>query len=984
MAKDNDGLLISAGLDISQTLVNIQKDIQKLNIELKNDKNARARIVGELNLAETTRLINANLETVSKGLKLDIGNVNIGNAANSLTSNLGNAAGAAKDISSSLNNINNEANNANISAKALGRTLADIDERFVKPVKPVLDPDGIINAEKTIERFENKFKSLGSVNVKAIYNDNASADSLAKIEVAVKSTTGEIRNLTFELDKAAQKFEYISSTYSDKGMFKNTSKNSTLQSTLDFLNRIEQRMQTINSRTLNQANPLKEGTEYYSNYNRQLQITAQRIDEITSKNRILSDEQKREIGMMVSYLQNYAKEQQKLAYPPMISSTDVGAQIQIATANLEKLKTQWSGQGVLIDSVQKRIDGLFAALSGIGDTEGLKKFHTDLAILKNDVSSISAMNEYLSKGLNEIRRLGSNSVFKKNSGNADVQASITKLNELQEKYRQFQQALSTAKSPEEIQKIGAALTQIKPQFDSVISSAKNLQASLKDTNGAEKHAQKLRVLISQIEQFMAANTKAMRSNKTLGSGNTVAVELNNMLTALRANADPEKYQEIAANFRVVRNEVKMLGIEGKTMWGTFVSGLKKFGNWFGVSTLFMRVAREIRGLFTDVAELDTALVDLRKTFKGTDAELKQFYYDANDVAKQLGVTTKEVIEQASAWSRLGFSSEKSVKEMAKYSSMFASISPDMDTDAATNGLVSIIKAYDIEVDDVLDGILSKINSIGNTAATSNGEIVNMLLRSSSAMKEANNTLEETIALETAAVEITRDAESVGTAYKTLSMRLRGYDEEVEAYTNDVEELSGDIADLTKTAKTPGGISLFTDAAKTEFKSTYQLLKEISVIYDELDDKTQAQLLEVMAGKRQGQIVAATLKNFSAAEKALETMAGSQGSALAEMEVIMDSVDYKANEFKETLVGIAQDSITQDFLKTMIESGTKLLETISDAAPVLNTLLSLFGGVTKAAAGLVDTIGLLPSIMAGLSLKNIGEIYRKHAYPCIAA
>lgn len=188
--------------------------------------------------------------------------------------------------------------------------------------------------------------------------------------------------------------------------------------------------------------------------------------------------------------------------------------------------------------------------------------------------------------------------------------------------------------------------------------------------------------------------------------------------------------------------------------------------------------------------------------------------------------------------------------MAKYSSMFASISPGMNVDTATDGLVSVMKAFDIgndNPDDVLDGIMSKINIIGNTAATSNAEIVNMLTRSSSAMKEANNTLEETIALETAAVEITRDDASVGTAFKTVAMRIRGYDEETEEFIGNVEELSGEIANLTKTASTPGGISLFTDDTKTEYKSTYQLLKEISEIYDQLSDKDQAGLLEALAG-----------------------------------------------------------------------------------------------------------------------------------------
>ena len=171
--------------------------------------------------------------------------------------------------------------------------------------------------------------------------------------------------------------------------------------------------------------------------------------------------------------------------------------------------------------------------------------------------------------------------------------------------------------------------------------------------------------------------------------------------------------------------------------------------------------------------------------------------------------------------------------MAKLSSKFASISPGMDIDTAT------LKAFGIEVEDVERKIMDNVNRVGNTAATSNSEIIDMLTRSSAAMAAANNSLEETIALETAAVEITRNAETTGTAFKTVSMRLRGYDEETESLSADLENLSGDIADLTKTAKTPGGISLFTDSSKETYKSTYQILKEISEIYDDLSDKNRA-------------------------------------------------------------------------------------------------------------------------------------------------
>jgi TP901 family phage tail tape measure protein len=310
--------------------------------------------------------------------------------------------------------------------------------------------------------------------------------------------------------------------------------------------------------------------------------------------------------------------------------------------------------------------------------------------------------------------------------------------------------------------------------------------------------------------------------------------------------------------------------------------------------------------------------------------------------------------------------------MAKYSSIFASISPGMDVDTATNGLVSIMKAYDIgneNPDDVLDGIMSKINIIGNTAATSNAEIVNMLSKSSSAMKEANNSLEETIALETAAVEITRDDDSVGQAYKTVSMRIRGYDEETESYTNDVEELSGKIADLTKTASTPGGISLFTDENKTEFKSTYQLLQEISKVYDQLSDKNQAQLLEVLAGKRQGQIVAATINNFQAAEKAMDNMSKSAGSAEKEMAVIVDSVDYKLNRLQQTGVAISQNLVQRKEMKEVID----LFNTLAEAVEWATDKLGLFGSLAAVAGAVNGIKNVGRDKMSSLLLLNVNNM-----------
>ena len=189
-----------------------------------------------------------------------------------------------------------------------------------------------------------------------------------------------------------------------------------------------------------------------------------------------------------------------------------------------------------------------------------------------------------------------------------------------------------------------------------------------------------------------------------------------------------------------------------------------------------------------------------------------------------------------------------------------------------------------------------------------------------------------------------------TAFKTLSMRIRGYDEETEELSDDLKNISGDIADLTKTASTPGGISLFTDETKETYKSTYQILKEISDIYDELSDKNRAELLEKLAGKRGGQVVAGLLSNFDAAEKALREMEGAAGSADAEMSIVEESIDFKLNKLQQTWVGTIQNIVDRGDLGTAIDGFTKLSEAIGwviDKFGVLETASVIGGGILGA-------------------------------------
>ncbi len=513
--------------------------------------------------------------------------------------------------------------------------------------------------------------------------------------------------------------------------------------------------------------------------------------------------------------------------------------------------------------------------------------------------------------------------------------------------------LDTTTSKKEIETLAkqlqSVMANIDPKFNNV--SWKQWQSAINSvvnsTNRAKISTQeyvdtfKTVRLSNKIQSWLKNNTAATTEARNVMQSYIKELETGNITNT--------RFKEISLGYDNINTKMRLSGKLGLKWSDSIKKGIDSFSSWFGATAIFMKVVNTTKSAISTVKDLDTELVDLKKTTSATTEQLNDFYYESSNIAKQLGVTTKEIISQTSEWSRLGYAIEEA-QTLAKNSAIFEAISPDMNIQEATDGLVSTLKAFKLEANDSLDGIISKVNIIGNTQAVSNGDIVDILTRSSSAMAAANNTLEQTIALGTAATEITRDADEVGTALKTISMRIRGYDEETESYSEDLENLSGKIADLTKTASTPGGISLFTDETKETYKSTYQIISDIRDIWDELSDKNQAQLLEALAGKRQGQIVSAMISNFSAAESSMESMNNSAGNAMKEMEVIYDSIDYKLNKLKETGTQISQDLFNREEMKNTLDGVIKLaegVEFLTDKLGLLGTVGVIGGGILGA-------------------------------------
>lgn len=589
-------------------------------------------------------------------------------------------------------------------------------------------------------------------------------------------------------------------------------------------------------------------------------------------------------------------------------------------------------------------------------------------ILKNNsdlYDSQKRLNELLQIGLKTTQQISEEEIKRNtksdNSLEKQLQSMLKGLDDYEAKMRDFNkrktedrssdytQALTTYQKAlndyrEELNKVKRSPELVdEAEIKKLKSMREELDKAATSFKGIEKGSSAISrdKLITRISDYMKKNTSMSKEFKGELEG------LIQRLKALGANAD---VTNIADEFFKVSQRIREAGQEGKKFWDIVKEkawyGLAgTIGTYFGLNDLIQYGKQAAQ----TVINLDTALVDLKKTTTMSSSQLKEFYFDANDVAKQMGVSTQQIIEQASAWSRLGFSTQQASTEMAKLSSQFASISPGMSTDNAQQGLVSIMKAWSIPVEDVKEEIMSNINQLGNTMAESNQDIVDGMERSAAALAAVGTSYKDAFALFSGMQEVLQSSEKAGTSLRSVALRLRSFDESTGEYSEDLQNITGKLIDLTKTAQHAQGVSVFKPGSTTEFKSLVDYFREIHDIWDEMSQKQQNDFLLQAFGRTQAQGGASLIKNFSAVEKALQEMEQSAGSSDREMQVVESSLEYKLNRLKETWVGTAQEIIDRGDLGIAIDGITKVSE-------ALGFLIEKIGLVKIAGVGFLGFLG----------------------------
>lgn len=405
---------------------------------------------------------------------------------------------------------------------------------------------------------------------------------------------------------------------------------------------------------------------------------------------------------------------------------------------------------------------------------------------------------------------------------------------------------------EDIEKLNIAIAQkgdanaMKAYLDQLdISKAKYqaLSAEVRKDSAFETHNNRIQKLSASLNDYATKNAKATQSNKTMSDGITTFAEkwaeLNRRLQ--QSDLSVNEFKHLNEEVATFKKEADAAGLSSSSLFRDMRTQLTAvIAQWISLQGAI----RIVRSLVDEVKTLDTAMVELRKVTEATDEQFSAFQKSAANTAKTYGASISDVIDATSEFSRAGFGLVDA-EELGRVATLYKNVGDGITIGAASESIISIMKAFNIEAENS-EQIIDKINKVSNNFSITSGGLGESLQRVSSAMFAANNTLDETISLTTVANEIVQDPVSVAQGWRTVALRIRGAKADLESMGEDTEGMVESTSKLQTLIKSLSGVDIMLD--DTTFKSTYQIVKELGAVWNDINDINQATILEAIAGR----------------------------------------------------------------------------------------------------------------------------------------
>ena len=367
---------------------------------------------------------------------------------------------------------------------------------------------------------------------------------------------------------------------------------------------------------------------------------------------------------------------------------------------------------------------------------------------------------------------------------------------------------------------------------------------------------------------------------------------------------------------------------------------------YGISSsIFNNFSNSIQKAYDYTVKLDSSLNDIRIVTGKSAEEMDNFAVKANQVAKDLGRSTKDFTEAALIYYQQGLGNEES-QARAEVTMKAANVTGQSGKEVSEQ-LTSIWNGYKVTAEEA-ESYIDKVAAVAAATAADLEELATGMGKVASAANLMGVDIDQLNAQLATVVSVTRQApESVGTAFKTIYARMgdikAGLDSEVTlgSYTEKMAQYGVNVLDANNNLRDMGDV-----------------IEEIGNRWTTMSREQQIALSQTMAGTRQYNNLLSLFDNWDMYTDALETSKNSFGELQKEQDIYMESTEAHLQKLG------TEAERTYDILFDQ--------DTVNGFADALTGVLGIFNDFLAGLGGGMNDFVFFGSTIANIFNKQIGR------------
>lgn len=347
---------------------------------------------------------------------------------------------------------------------------------------------------------------------------------------------------------------------------------------------------------------------------------------------------------------------------------------------------------------------------------------------------------------------------------------------------------------------------------------------------------------------------------------------------------------------------------------------------------FSMLERAAKQMISTAAELDKQLTDLRMVTGQNYEDASRLVDSYNQLAKELGATTEQVLSASSEWLRQGYNVAETNELIA--SSMVLSKVGAMNGAEATKNLTSAMKGYRLTVGDVA-GIVDKLTAIDLEAALSASDLAVAMSKTASGANIAGISMDRLLGYIAVIAETTqKSAETVGTSVQSMIARINNI--KIGKF---IDDESGEALNDTEKILNEFGIAL--RDTEGEFRAVSDVLDDVYSKWGSLTAVEKSAIATAAAGTRQRENFLVLMENYGKALEYAETATNSAGTAMEKFSAYQESMEAHYNRLIASAEALAKNNVPTELLTGLMDAASAVLDFL-EATNLLTIALTALG------------------------------------------